>query len=131
MVKRDAIRSLAQLRQRKKELQLEQEITKREMAHSLGIVRTDLQSYLVKRFALPVGGSVLGLYLLKKFVLGRRSTEAEASEEATMAARAASARGTSALDIAKIIKIAVPIIQTGIGFFAGQFKDEVEEEGEE
>lgn len=129
MVKRDAVKSLAELRQRKHEIELESEITKRELAHNLGTVRTDLQSYVVKRFALPVGGSALALFLLKKLILDKRSSRATTQAEEGPALHAtSSSEESSSIDIAKIIKIAVPIIQAGMGFMAGYSKKEEEEE---
>ena len=135
MVKRDTVQSLAQLRRRKQELRLEMEVTKREMAHGMGVMRTDLQSYLLKRVALPVGGGIFGLYLLKKLLSGKDSGD---PAQVTVVDPEDPARqqiftqpppsSSSSLNLARIIKIAVPIIQAAMGFYAGYQKKEGEEE---
>lgn len=53
------IETLEELRHARRVLQLKQEVTKREFAHSLGTTRTNLGSFLVKKVALPVGGAIL------------------------------------------------------------------------
>lgn len=133
MVKRDTVQSLAQLRRRKQELRLEMEVTKREMAHGMGVMRTDLQSYLLTRVALPVGGGIFGLYLLKKLLSGKDSGEpakvavVDPEDPARQQIFTQSPSSSSSLNLAKIIKIAVPIIQAAMGFYAGHQKKEEDE----
>ena len=53
------ITSLEELRHAKRVLQLKQEVTKREFAHSLGTTRDNLGNVLLKKVVLPVGGVLL------------------------------------------------------------------------
>lgn len=66
MSNNNEIKSLAGLKKRQRELVLEMEVSKRELAHSMGASRESLQDFLLKKVALPAGGTILGLYLLHK-----------------------------------------------------------------
>lgn len=66
MVKKSRITSLSDLQHRRKEVRMEEELAKRELAHSLGTNRESLSKYLVNNVAAPVGGVGLLTYLLKK-----------------------------------------------------------------
>lgn len=68
MVRKPKITSLAELRQRKKEVRLENELVKRELAHSMGTSRENLSSFLLKKVAAPAGGATLALVALNKFL---------------------------------------------------------------
>jgi hypothetical protein len=132
MIKRDTIKSLAQLRQRKQELKQEMELTQREMKQSLGIMRGDLQTHLLKKYALPAGGVALGLYLFKKFVLDPTRAEsappqAGAAESAPPPVYAApGGRSSESLDLSQIIKIAIPIVKVVMNLLAKQQQQDEE-----
>lgn len=66
------INTFAQLEKRKKELDLEVEISKRELAHSLGQNRDQLKDFLVQKVAMPVGIAIGGIWLLRKLTKKRR-----------------------------------------------------------
>lgn len=62
------INTLAELRAEKKKVKLEMAVTKRELAYSLGIVRTDLKKFLLRNVVLPAGAVGLTAYGIKKAV---------------------------------------------------------------
>lgn len=70
MVRQPKITSLDELQHRKKELRMDLELTKRELAHSMGTSREHLGSFLVKRVAAPVGGAGVALFALSKILSG-------------------------------------------------------------
>lgn len=72
MVKQERIKSLSDIHNRKKELKLEMELINREVAHGMGIMRTDLRSFALKKVALPAGGILLGLIVLSKTLSGSK-----------------------------------------------------------
>ena len=78
MSKTKNISTFAELEKRKKELDLEVEISKRELAHSLNHNRDELRDLVVNKIALPVGGAILGLYVFKKIAFGGKKKRKQA-----------------------------------------------------
>jgi hypothetical protein len=70
MVPEPKITTLADLQRRKKQVRMETELAKRELAHTLGTTRTNLGSYLLKGVARPAGGAVAGLAILSSLLSG-------------------------------------------------------------
>ena len=66
------IGSLEELQQRKKELDLEVAVSQRELAHSLGTNRVNLNEFLLKKIALPVGGAIAAAWLAPKIFKKRK-----------------------------------------------------------
>lgn len=66
MSKSKEINSLAKLKKRQQELNLEMKVSQQELVHSMGASRDNLQEFLLKKVALPAGGAILGLYLLHR-----------------------------------------------------------------
>lgn len=64
------ITSLAALRQEKKKLRMEIELSKREFAHSLGSSRANLKDFLVQKVAIPAGVAGLGMVGVNKLMSG-------------------------------------------------------------
>ena len=62
------VNSLKRLKVRQKELKIKKELCKRAFSHSLGTTRTELNSFLLKSVALPIGAVSLGAIGLKKLV---------------------------------------------------------------
>lgn len=60
------ISTFAELEERTREIELEVEASQRELAHSLGTSRNDLNDFLLKRVALPIGGAIVGIWLFSK-----------------------------------------------------------------
>ncbi|MGB3548622.1 MAG: hypothetical protein WBA17_16740 [Saprospiraceae bacterium] len=80
MVKQERIKSLHDIHKRKKELKLEMELINREVAHGMGVMRTDLRSFALKKVALPAGGVLLALVVLKKVLSGGKKKNKFAGE---------------------------------------------------
>lgn len=74
MSKPQNIQTFAELEERKKELDLEVNVSKRELAHSLGTSKVNLNDFLLKRVALPVGGAIVGLYVVTKIFRRKKRT---------------------------------------------------------
>ena len=72
MKKPQDISSYEELQQRKKELDLEVEVSRRELAHSLGTSRVNLNEFLLKKIALPIGGAVAAAWLVPKLFRSRK-----------------------------------------------------------
>ena len=66
------ISSLEELQERKKELDLEVEVSQRELAHTLGTSRVNLNDFLLKKVALPIGGAVAAAWLAPKIFRKRK-----------------------------------------------------------
>ena len=64
MIRKAKITSLAELKTRKKQVRMETELAKREFAHSVGTTRENTSQFLLKKVAMPVGGGLLGLFVL-------------------------------------------------------------------
>lgn len=64
MIRKSKITSLAELQKRKKQVRMESELAKREFAHSVGTTRENTGQFLLKKVAVPVGGGILGLFVL-------------------------------------------------------------------
>jgi hypothetical protein len=129
MIKRNSINSLAQLRRRKQELEQEMELTKYEMNQRIGIMRGDLRMHLFKKYALPIGGAALGLYLFKKIVLDATRADSAPRDEAAAAPpvyAAGSGRRVGSLELSQIIKIAIPIVKAAMSYFAKQQQQDEE-----
>ena len=78
-----------ELELRKKELDLEVEVSQRELAHSLGTSRVNLNDFLLKKIALPIGGAVAGVWLLSKFT-GRKNRHTHTIHETKIVEKAQS-----------------------------------------
>ena len=66
MSKPQNISSYEELEERKRELELEVEVSQRELAHSLGTSRVNLNDFIMKKIALPIGGAVAAVWLIGK-----------------------------------------------------------------
>ena len=66
MSKPQNISSYEELEERKRELELEVEVSQRELAHSLGTSRVNLNDFIMKKVALPIGGAVAAVWLIGK-----------------------------------------------------------------
>jgi len=75
MSKAQNITSLTQLKQRQQELSLEMEVSKQEFSDSLGNSKEHLSDFLLKKVALPVGGVIVGLYLLNRVMKHERAKQ--------------------------------------------------------
>lgn len=126
------IETLEELRHARRVLQLKQEVTKREFAHSLGTTRTNLGSFLVKRVALPVGGAILAGKGLGALLGGNNDDRYEEHhyhpttvehiehKEVILQQRSTgSTVGKAVLPVAiQILRSAIKYHQTGNGMFA-------------
>ena len=74
------IHSFAELEERKRALELEVEVSKRELAHSLGTSKVNLNDFLLKKVALPIGGAVVGLWMISK-IKGKKQPTKEYHEK--------------------------------------------------
>lgn len=144
MVKRESLSSLQSLRKRKKELELEMELSKRELAHSMGIMRTDLKEYVLKRIVLPVSAAGVGLYAVSKLMSGGEEPDREviyheeeyhhhhhhtngAGDAMYDPAVNGYEAGDDDFDLGGFIRRWWPVAQTALGFAMGYLKkkDEV------
>ncbi len=141
MVRNPNISSLSELRERKKELRMDMELSKREFAHSIGTNRSNVSNFLLKKVAAPVGGAGLALLFLNKVLSSSGSDKGRETIRETRvihqypdgkpvaaaenyAARAAGPNGLtrrekkklfSIATIASLAKVVIPIIQAIIG----------------
>lgn len=127
------IESLEELRHAKRVLQLKQEVTKREFAHSLGTTRDNLGSFMIKNVALPLGGAILASKGIGK-VLGQFSEKQPAYVTSVhhlddqqivvqqqMPDKAAATRATWVTLATQLLRTAVKYRQTGNGLLASLF----------
>lgn len=134
MVKREHLNSLSALRKRRKALKLEMELSKREMAHSLGVARTDLKDFMLKKVAMPVGAAGLGLYVVSKVLgtIGRQKQKPEVVHHYHEAPPRRPEKKShhwsgSSSQVTKLLKQWWPLLQTGLGFAMGYFKKDAEQ----
>lgn len=65
---KNQITSLSALKEEKKKLRMEIELSKREFAHSLGSSRANLKEFLLKKVAIPAGVAGLGVAGVSKLM---------------------------------------------------------------
>lgn len=73
------ISTFAELEERTREIELEVEVSQRELAHSLGTSRNDLNNFLLKRVALPIGGAIAGIWIFSKLRKRKSNKEVEST----------------------------------------------------
>ncbi|OAV42937.1 hypothetical protein [Lewinella sp. 4G2] len=78
------IHTFQELEERKRELELEVEVSKRELAHSLGTSKVNLNDFLLKKVALPIGGAIAGVYLISKLTGGKKNEPTHEYHEKTI-----------------------------------------------
>ena len=124
------IESLEELRHAKRVLQLKQEVTKREFAHSLGTTRDNLGSFLVKNVALPIGGAFVASKgmgaVLGKLGNQKGHTSVHRLDDQNIViqqapVRAAAKSATWLTLATQMLRIAVKYRQTGNGLLASLF----------
>ncbi|NJC28405.1 hypothetical protein [Neolewinella antarctica] len=72
MSKSQNIHTFDELEKRKRELELEVEVSQRELAHSLGTSKVNLNDFLLKKVALPIGGAIVGVFMISKIFGGKK-----------------------------------------------------------
>lgn len=77
-MKKSRISNLKELREERERLNLSSELTLREMSHGVGLMRSELKSFLLKKVALPAGATLAAGILVKKL------TEDENKEKQTV-----------------------------------------------
>lgn len=137
MVKREDLNSLTALRKRRKAIKLEMELSKRELAHSLGVARTDLQDFLVKKVALPVGAAGMGLFVVSRLLSSQQKQKAQTQvvhhyhddkpRPRPRQQRKPEEQSGSSTQIGKLLKQWWPILQAGLGFAMGYLKKDAEQ----
>jgi len=76
-MKKSRISSLSQLRQEKKRLGLMQEVTVREMSHSLGLMRSETKKFALNKIAIPAGVTAATGILLKSLLSSSDANESD------------------------------------------------------
>lgn len=76
---KNTITSLAALREEKKKLKMEIELSKREFAHSLGSSRANLKDFLVQKVAIPAGIAGVGIAGVNKLMSSDNKTSSSHS----------------------------------------------------
>jgi hypothetical protein len=74
-MKKSKISSLAELKEEKRRLRLMTEVTKREMSHSLGFMRSETKKIALNNIAIPAGITAAAGMLLKKVVSSENNSE--------------------------------------------------------
>lgn len=65
-MKKSKISNLAELQEEKRRLRLMTQVTKREMSHSLGFMRSETKKIALSKIAIPVGATAAAGMLLSK-----------------------------------------------------------------
>lgn len=65
-MKKAKISSLEELRTERRKLRLLNKVTKRELSHSVGLLRSTTKEFTLKKIALPLGAAGLGGLAIKK-----------------------------------------------------------------
>lgn len=71
------INALEDLKKQRRKVELEMQVTKREFAHSVGAMNTNLQEVLLKKVALPLGAAGLGFLIFKKIIQSKSKEQPE------------------------------------------------------
>lgn len=134
MTRKPKITNLRELEKRKKELRLESTLIRRELAHSMGTSRENFSTFLLKRVAIPVGGTGLALFVLNKILSAKRRHSREVIRETKIVheypegysepikkpersevPETTRPRGPGMRNVIKLGRIVIPIVQAIIG----------------
>ena len=108
-MKKSKISSLAELQEEKRRLRLMTKVTKREMSHSLGFMRSETKKVALSNIAIPAGLTAAGGMLLKKII------SPDNSSQKTVKAKSAG-----------LTNIIVALIPLAMKFFENQEQAKVE-----
>lgn len=111
------IKSLADLQNRKKELKIQMEVSKREFAQGVVNTKDQSTSFLINKVAIPLGvAGIVGFGLYK--LLGGKKKKAKAEAKEVMSLAAASPEKKSLFDWQQLLLQFLPIgIQLAKNYF--------------
>ena len=75
------ITTLTELEREKKKLSMRMEISKREVVHSVGVMRGEVKNFLIRKVAIPAGVLGLSAYGVKKMTSSSDTSEQKVIEK--------------------------------------------------